>query len=287
MHGLGNDYIFLDAFAEPALAARDDLHDLARRLSDRHTGIGGDGIIILAADHSGASNCKMRILNADGSDGGICGNGTRCVAKLLFDRGYARPDDGVLTIDAGPRRLRVTVHIGPGGLVDGATVDMGKPEFDPPRIPVDVSLLRSAGPHLAGEVGEWHIEHRRAVFVSVGNPHMVCFTPEDVGRIDLASEGPAFEHHPAFPARMNIHLVHILSRGEVIARTWERGAGLTRACGSGACAIVAAGVATGRLDRMVGVHMPGGELRIAYHQASGDLYMTGPAVEAFTGEWRG
>lgn len=287
MHGLGNDYVFLDAFAEPALAAREDLRDVARRLADRHTGVGGDGLIVLCADHSGQSHCRMRIFNADGSDGGICGNGTRCVAKLLFERGYARPDDGVVTIDAGPRRLRVTVHVGPGGLVDGATVDMGRPLFDLPSVPVDASLLRPVGPHMADEVAEWHVEHRRAVFASVGNPHMVCFTVEDVDKIDLGREGPLFEHHVAFPARMNVHMVRIIGRSEVVARTWERGAGLTRACGSGACAIVAAGVATGRLDRMVSVHMPGGELRIAYHQANGDLYMTGPAVECFTGEWRG
>lgn len=287
MHGLGNDFVLLDAFAEPALASRDDLPDIARRICDRRTGVGGDGLILLSADHAGGNNCRMRIFNADGSDGGMCGNGTRCVAKLIFDRGYARTEDGVFTIDAGPRRLRVTVHLSPaGGLVDGATVDMGSPEFDLARIPVDASRLRSAGPHLAGEVGEWTVNDRAAVFVSMGNPHMVCFTTEDVSTIDLATAGPVFEHHPAFPARMNVHIVRIVGRGEVVARTWERGAGLTRACGSGACAIVAAGVATGRLDRMVGVHMPGGELRIAYHEASGDIYMTGPAVEVFTGEWR-
>ena len=288
MHGLGNDYVFLDGFAEPGIVAREDLRDVAQRMSDRHTGVGGDGIILLSADPTGRAACRMRILNADGSEGGICGNGTRCAAKLLVERGYAVPrrGDGLL-IDAGPRVLRVTVHTGPGGLIDSATVDMGKPEFEPERVPVDVSLLRPVGPRLAGEAGEWHVEHRRAVFVGVGNPHMVCFTPEDVSKIDLAREGPAFERHEAFPKRINVHVVRVISRGEVVARTWERGAGLTRACGSGACAIVAAGVATRRLDRMVTVTMPGGELRIAWHEASGDLYMTGPATEAFSGEWRG
>lgn len=290
MHGLGNDYVFLDAFEEPRIALRDDLRELARRMSDRHTGIGSDGVIVVSAAAGGEADCRMRIINSDGSEGGVCGNGTRCVAKLLVERGWARPVDGVITIDAGVRTLRVTVHLGAGGLVDSATVDMGSPEFALERVPVDASLLRAVAGAEGGKgaaAGEWHVEHRRAVFVSMGNPHMVCFTAEDVSKIDLAREGPAFECHPAFPARMNVHMAHVVSRTEVVARTWERGAGLTRACGSGACAIVAAGVATGRLDPMVGVHMPGGELRIAMHEASNQVYMTGPATEVFSGEWRG
>lgn len=289
MQGIGNDYIVLDALSEPRLAQRDDLPQLARRMSDRHNGAGSDGLIILSAPDDPGADLAMRIINADGSEGGICGNGTRCAAKFAVDRGYVIPSpDGRLFVQCGGRLLVVTVETDAQGLIAGATVDMGEPILDLPLIPVDASRLGPACPARAGGIGgvvDRHVEHRTASFVSMGNPHMIAFIDEPVDRVDLAREGPIFERHPAFPQRINYHVVNALSAGEARVRTWERGAGPTRGCGSGACAVVVAGVATGRLDRRLLVHMPGGDLRLHWDERTNHVLMSGPAAEVFQGDW--
>ncbi len=286
MQGLGNDYLFLDAFAEPGIAARRDLHDLARALCDRHRGVGADGVIILSHHPDPAADVRMRILNADGIDGGVCGNGARCAAKFVIDRGYVVPArEKPITIDAGPRTLKAVVHTNPRGLVDAATIDMGKPIFDLDRIPVDRAQVREAAPADDAKPALYKVDHRTACFVSVGNPHMVVFIEEPVDLVNLADEGPKFERHPAFPQRINYHVVNIKARGHVVMRPWERGTGMTQACATGACAVAAAGISLGFLDRKVRVEMPGGGLGVRWDDQSGDLFMTGEAVEVFTGEW--
>lgn len=289
MHGLANDYLFLDAFAEPGIAARSDLHTLARAMCDRHRGVGADGIIVLSrpADPA-ASDLRMRIFNADGGDGGVCGNGSRCAAKFVVDRGYVVPAVGrPITIDAGPRKLRAMVHTSAHGLVDSATVDMGRPVFDLERIPVDAAFIREVEPASGDRPAIYKVDHRTACFVSVGNPHMIVFLEDPIELVNLADEGPKFERHPAFPQRINYHVVNVRHRGELSMRPWERGTGMTQACATGACAVAAAGIALGLIDREVRVTMPGGVLSVRQDASSNDLFMTGEAVEVFSGEWNG
>lgn len=287
MHGLANDYLFLDAFAEPALAARTDMHRLTRAMCDRHRGIGADGVILLSPPPDPAlADLRMRIFNADGGDGGVCGNGARCAAKFVVDRGHLAPAPGrPITIDAGPRKLRAMVHTNAHGLVDSATVDMGRPLFDLERIPVDPTFLREVEPAVERRPALYKVDHRVACFVSVGNPHMIAFLDEPIELVNLADEGPKFERHPAFPQRINYHLVNAKSRRSLAMRTWERGTGITQACATGACAVAAAGIALGLIDHDLTVTMPGGSLGVRQDPATGDLFMTGEAVEVFSGEW--
>ncbi len=286
MHGIGNDFLFLDAVAEPAILNRKDLDEVARRMCDRHTGVGADGVIVVSepAKAPGA-DVAMRIINSDGSEGGVCGNGMRCLAKLVVERGYITPDAaGALTIDIGDRRVTVTVGLGPSGQVTMATVDMGPPVLEPALIPIDESALT---PVRRGPGGRYRAGHRDATFVSMGNPHMVAFIEEPVGEVNLREEGPMFEKHRAFPRRMNYHVVNVIGLEEVRVRTWERGAGLTLGCGSGACAVVVAGAASGSTARRAKVHMPGGDLDVRWDVKSGHVFMSGPVVEVFHGEWPG
>lgn len=304
MHGLGNDYIFLDAFADPALANRTDLADLARVMSHRHTGIGADGLILVAPPVRPGTHARMTIYNSDGSEGGFCGNGSRCVAKLLIERGHvAIVKNAPLLIDIGPRTLAVTPSLAyrdsdsEEEIVYESTVEVGVPHFDLASVPVRPESLRpapappNAAPHpvithwaVASAVGEESAQ-RSACFASLGNPHMAIFTTEPVAELDLATLGPILEHHPAFPQRMNVHIVNILHPSRLRMRTWERGAGLTLACGSGACAVVALGHALGLLASNVSASMPGGTLDVEVDPASGAVSMRGPATEVFTGEW--
>lgn len=287
MHGLGNDYLYLDAFAEPALGTRHDLHELTRAICDRHRGVGADGLIILSrpAEGSGA-DVRMRMFNADGIDGGVCGNGTRCAAKFVVDRGYVKPSmDHPIVIDAGPRKLRARVRTNSEGVVDGATVDVGRPIFELERVPVDPSQVREVEAPSGSRPGLYKVDHRAGCFVSVGNPHMVAFVDEPVELVNLADEGPKFERHPAFPQRINYHVVNIRTRGEIAMRTWERGTGITQACATGACAAAAAGIMLGHIAHAVRVGMPGGTLDVRMDEHTGDLSMTGEAVEIFSGQW--
>ncbi|MDX2115182.1 MAG: diaminopimelate epimerase [Planctomycetota bacterium] len=288
MHGLGNDYVFIDAVASPDVLQGVDLRRLAQRMSDRHRGVGADGIIVLLpATDPARADVRMRILNSDGSEGGICGNGTRCAAKLVVERGYVAPrDPDRVLIDAGARLLDVEVHRDASGLVSSATVDMGPPVFELDRVPVDRAHVRPLTLHMSGAAAEYQIDHRTAAFVSMGNPHMVCFLSEPAARVKLEEEGPRFENHPAFPQRINVHFVTVRSPEEIELRTWERGAGATLACASGACAVAAAGVALGKLGRRLRVRMPGGELLVRVDEPTGHVLMTGEAVEIFSGEWR-
>lgn len=263
-HGCQNDYLFLDGPADPA-------PEDVRALCDRRAGFGADGLIVLTPGENGV---LMRVFNADGTDGGMCGNGARCAAEHAAERGWADGDQVRLTV--GDRAV-LAERLGAGRVRLG----MGEPRLALGEIPVLESELERFDPR--------GIEHRAgglpAVFVSMGNPHMVVFVEEDPAGMDLAVIGPRLEHCSAFPERMNLHLVRAVSRGVVEARTWERGAGLTPACGSGACAVVVAGVLTGRTAREIRVRMPGGTLEAAWDDRAGGVFLTGPTARVGAVDW--
>jgi len=280
MHGLGNDYVYVDCFAQTT--GRRDWPALARAMSDRHRGVGSDGLILIAPPTAGAgADVRMEMYNADGSRGEMCGNGIRCVAKYAVRRGLVprtgaesarirvQTDCGVSIIEVRDARARVA----------SVRVEMGRPILAARDIPVHVSGDRCVRQALQIDGRELFMTS-----VSMGNPHCVVFV-EDVSAIDLPRLGPLIERHPAFPNRTNAHFVAVRSRSEVAMRTWERGAGATQACGSGACAVTVAGVLEGRLDRRVTCHLPGGDLEIEWPTDDGSVSMTGPAEEVFEGVW--
>ncbi|HYE03687.1 MAG TPA: diaminopimelate epimerase [Phycisphaerales bacterium] len=293
LHGAGNDYVFLDAIAHPgleALFAGTGGPDLVRRMSDRHRGIGSDGVILLCPARRPDAHARMRMFNADGSESEMCGNGVRCLAKFAFDRAGVRATPLLLETGRGPVRVDFEPR---DGTFTQATIDMGVPELRPERVPVETSRLGASE-----RPCEWVIpgESRAATFISMGNPHAVIFLDardapsvalEELSRLDLSRVGPTLERHPAFPRRMNLHWVVATSRRDVTMRTWERGAGATQACGSGACAAVVGGVATGRLEAgvPVRVRVPGGELTARWDGGESGVWLSGPAEEVYVGQW--
>ncbi len=276
MHGIGNDYIYVDGFVEKLA----DPASVARQVSDRHTGIGGDGLIMILP--SDKADVKMRMFNADGSEAEMCGNGVRCVAKYAYEHGLSKANP--MKVETGAGILSLALHT-EAGKVQQVTVNMGQPTVALPRIPVDAEKL-SPGP----QQHEYRLSIANdslvATFVSMGNPHLVTYVP-DAAAIDLAHLGPIIENHPAFPRRINVHFVQIISPQEVKMRTWERGSGITLACGTGACAVAVAGVLTGRTARKILAHLPGGDLSLEWREADKAVYMTGPATEVFSGQWNG
>ena len=256
MHGLGNDYIFLNCMG----STPDDLGELARRLSHRRFGVGGDGIICVCP--SDRADFKMRMFNADGSEGAMCGNGIRCFGKYVYDRGLT--DKQHLTIEtlSGEREISLMIR---EGRAHAAVVDMG--------VPVVASPLELT-------VGE---THWRAVPVSMGNPHAVI-EADDLAALELRTIGPGVERNPAFPHRVNAEFIRVLNRGELELRVWERGSGETLACGTGACASACAMMSAGKLDREAVVHLAGGDLSVRWDEKSGHVFMTGPAVTVFDGK---
>jgi diaminopimelate epimerase len=265
MHGAGNDYIYVNCFMEqfPADAAA-----LARAMSDRHKGIGGDGLILICP--SERADARMRMFNVDGSEAEMCGNGIRCVAKYVYDHGIARKSE--LTIETGAGVLTLQLRVA-GGKVDQVRVHMGKPVFAREAIPTTLEghPLEVAGREL------------RVTALSMGNPHCVTFV-DDVTDDWVLGIGPKVERHPAFPRRVNAEFVKVVSPTEVVMRVWERGSGETQACGTGACAVCVAGVLNERTQRRILAHLPGGDLTLEWTE-SGEVYKTGPAVEVFSGDW--
>jgi len=270
MHGAGNDYIFVDCFAQPV---PQNPSALAVAVSDRHCGIGADGLILICP--SDVADAQMRMWNADGSRGEMCGNGIRCLAKYLYEQQIARRE--TLTIETGRGLLDVQLETS-AEQVERIRVDMGPPIVSPSEIPttlpgtppLDVEL-QVAGRTLT------------VTCLSMGNPHCVTFV-ETLNDDWVNSIGPALERHPDFPNRTNAEFVQVISPRELLVRVWERGSGETLACGTGACAAVVAGVLTERTDRAVAVRLPGGELHVEWC-ANDHLFLTGPAVEVFRGEW--
>ena len=269
MHGCGNDYIYVDMFKTPAF----DYEKAAIALSDRHFGIGGDGIILVCP--SDKADAKMRIFNADGSEGMMCGNGIRCVGKYVYDSGIARKD--VLTIDSlsGVKTLHMTIE---NVKAAAARVDMGPAILEPARIPVNLPGERAVAVPVEVAGKEYKI-----TCVSMGNPHAVIFIDHDPMELDLPKIGPDFEHHPLFPQRVNTEFVRVLDDHTLQMRVWERGSGETWACGTGTCASAVAAVLNGycKKGEDILVHLRGGDLTIRYTDET--VYMTGPAATAFTG----
>jgi diaminopimelate epimerase len=277
MHGAGNDYIYVNCFAE---SVPPNVPELARRMSDRRFGVGSDGLILICP--SERVDAEMRMFNADGSPAEMCGNGIRCVAKYLYDHGICRRER--LRIESAGQILSLELKVADGG-VDRIRVDMGEPILIPERIP---TTLRSAkGPEqpvvdVPFEIGGREL---RATCVSMGNPHCVVFVDEPTDEWVLGM-GPKLEVAGQFPNRTNVEFVKVLDDRELQQRTWERGSGETLACGTGACAVCVAGVLTGRTSRKVLIHLRGGDLAIEWNQPDNHVYMTGPAVEVFSGEWK-
>ena len=286
MHGAGNDYIHVNGLEESIT----DPPALSRAMSDRRLGVGADGlIIVLPPDEGVDAHLRMRMFNADGSEAEMCGNGIRCVCKYAHDRGLARARPMRVQTAAGV--LELEYSLGPESRVDQVTADMGEPVLDLPEIPVDALRLTVA----AGQCSHtFEVNGTTWVgtFVSMGNPHVVLFGDDNprqmsdpLDEIDLSRWGMPIERHQAFPRRMNVHWVQVVSRRQVIMRTWERGSGATLACGTGAAAVCAAGFMTGRTDRRLLARLPGGELRLRWDEATNHLFLTGPAVEVFSGVW--
>jgi diaminopimelate epimerase len=277
MHGIGNDYVYVNAFAERV----DDPAEVARKVSDRHFGIGSDGLILILP--SDRADVRMRMFNIDGSEGEMCGNGVRCVAKYAYDHGLTSSNP--MRVETGRGVLMLDLKTDAANKVKLVTVNMGEPILDAARIPFDPA---KAGVTKDPRVFRYEIagEAMEVVPVSMGNPHSVTFV-DDVEPLDLNRVGPLAERHPAFPKRVNAHWAQVISPKEIRMRTWERGSGITWACGTGASAVVVAAVLTGRSERNVLVHLPGGDLNIEWRQADNNVYMTGPATEVFSGEWNG
>jgi diaminopimelate epimerase len=280
MHGIGNDYVYVNGFAEHV----PDPGAVAARVSDRHYGIGSDGLImILPPSQPGLADVRMRMFNADGSEGEMCGNGVRCVAKYAYDHGLTK--NNPMRVETGRGVLSLALKTDATNKVEQVTVNMSSPILDLPQIPVDRDkVVAGAREHEYRLSVAQANELVDATFVSMGNPHAVIFTP-DVKSLDLARIGPPLEHHKAFPRRMNVHWVQVVNRDEVIMRTWERGSGITWACGTGACAVAVAGVLTGRTNRKILAHLPGGDLTLEWRESDNNVYMTGPATEVFSGDW--
>lgn len=276
MHGAGNDYIYVDCFAQPIPA---NIAELAQKVSDRRFGIGSDGLILICPSKN--ADAEMRMYNADGSYSEMCGNGIRCVAKYVYDHGIKRAD--TLRIESGGRVLSLGVQH-EDGAVHKVRVDMGEPILAPEEVP---TTLRSDGSKSAPVIDvPLAIGGRelRATCVSMGNPHCVIFVEKATDELVLGV-GPKVEIDHHFPKRVNVEFVEVVGPTELKQRTWERGSGETFACGTGACAVCVAGVLTGRSGREVTIHLRGGDLSIEWNERDNHVYMTGPAVEIFSGEW--
>ncbi len=273
MHGAGNDYVYVNCFEE---ALSEPPQQLAVKISDRRFGVGADGLILV--EPSQHADARMRMFNADGSEAEMCGNGIRCVAKLVHDHGICRQPS--LAIETGNGVLQVDLQIA-NGLVEQVTVDMGQPKLEPELVPTTLASqpVVDFKANFAG--------HELAVTcVSMGNPHCVIFVPQAHDELVLGV-GPLIEKDPRFPRRTNVEFVEVISAGELRQRTWERGSGETWACGTGASAVCVAGVLTGRSHRQVLIHLRGGDLRLHWDETSNHVYMTGGATQVFTGVWPG
>lgn len=271
MQGLGNDYVYVNCLQEKIK----NPPELAKKISDRHFGVGSDGLIMI--NPSEKADFEMEMYNADGSRGEMCGNGIRCVAKYVYD--YGLTDQTSISVETlgGIKYLDLTVEDGKVKLVK---VDMGQPELAPEKVPVVADGDRAVDEPILVEGKEY-----RMTCVSMGNPHAVVFVDGDVRELPLESMGPCFENHERFPNRVNTEFVRVLDRHTAQMRVWERGSGETLACGTGACAVAVACVLNGLTEDEVTVQLLGGDLRIRWDREKNRVYMTGPAETVFDGEW--
>jgi diaminopimelate epimerase len=269
MHGIGNDYIYVDCFRNPM---PHDPAGLSRRISDRHCGVGGDGLILICP--SDKADARMRMFNADGSEAEMCGNGIRCVAKYVYDHGLIRKP--TITVETGRGVLTLDLEV-VAGSVHQVKVDMGEPILEGRLIPTSLPGNPPMNVPLPG--------HNLAVTcVSMGNPHCVIFV-EEITDLLVHGTGPKVEVDPAFPRRTNVEFVRVNRPDDVTMRVWERGSGETMACGTGACAVAVASALTGRTQRRIAAHLRGGDLQLHWSESDNHVYMTGPATEVFHGTW--
>lgn len=269
MHGCGNDYVYVDCTNEMI----ENPSEVSKYVSDRHFGIGSDGLILICSSET--ADFRMAMYNADGSEGAMCGNGIRCVAKYVYDKGLTDKENISIETKSGIKELELTVEDGKVSLVK---VNMGAPILRAKYIPVDVDTEKCIDSDINVDGKDYKI-----TCVSMGNPHAVTFIDEDVKTFPIEKIGPKFENHPMFPDRVNTEFVQVLNRHEVNMRVWERGSGETLACGTGTCATVVACVLNGLTDDEVTVHLLGGDLFIKYDRENDTVWMTGPAVIAFEG----
>lgn len=269
MQGIGNDYVYVNCFQETVK----NPSQVAQFVSDRHFGIGSDGLIMICP--SEVADCKMVMYNADGTQSQMCGNGVRCVGKYIHDKGLT--DKEIVTVETLGGIKVLELHL-KDGTVDTITVDMGEPELVPERIPVktDAAIFKEQPVEVLGKT-------YLVTAVSMGNPHGVTFV-ENTTDLDLEAIGPLFEHHPLFPERTNTEFIQVIDRNTLKMRVWERGSGETLACGTGACASLVASVLTGNTGREATLQLLGGNLHIRWDEATNHVYMTGPAAFVFDGE---
>ncbi|NMB33612.1 MAG: diaminopimelate epimerase [Clostridium sp.] len=269
MHGLGNDYVYIDCFEETI----NDPSRLAKAISDRHFGIGSDGLVLIMP--SNKADFRMRMFNSDGSEAEMCGNAIRCVGKYVYDNDLMRKE--ILNIEtlAGIKTLELTIK---EDNVELVRVDMGEPILEPEKIPViSKKEIFKSEPVIIGD------REFKVTCVSMGNPHAVTFI-DDVESFPLEKIGPKMENHEIFPKRTNSEFVQVIDRETLKMRVWERGAGETLACGTGACAVLVASALNGLSERKAVVRLLGGELLIEWNEKDNHVYMTGPAVKVFEGE---
>lgn len=271
MHGAGNDYVYVNGFDQPL---PDDIPELARRISDRHFGVGGDGLILILPSQS--ADARMRMYNADGSEAEMCGNGIRCVAKYVYDHRLCHRDELKIETGAGVLSLQLETQ---GGVARRVRVDMGEPILEGKRIPTTWDLPRVVRQPVTILDRTFPI-----TAVSMGNPHCVVYV-DGVTDDWVLHVGPQLERNAHFPARVNVEFVQVISPREVRQRTWERGSGETLACGTGACAVCVAGVLNEKTERRIVAHLTGGDLELEWDAATNHVFMTGPAEEVFDGTW--
>ena len=269
MQGIGNDYVYVNCFEETVKHPS----EVAKFISDRHFGIGSDGLIMICP--SEVADCKMVMYNSDGSQSQMCGNGVRCVGKYIHDKGLT--DKTTVTVETLGGIKTLELHL-KDGQVDTITVDMGEPILDPEHIPVKSEKSRFIAEHVEVEGKTYSI-----TAVSMGNPHAIVYV-EDTDNLDLPKLGPGFEHHEIFPERTNTEFIQVIDDKTLKMRVWERGAGETLACGTGACAALVASVLTGRSQRTAKLKLLGGDLEIQWDENTNHVFMTGPAAFVFDGE---
>ncbi|MDD7403197.1 MAG: diaminopimelate epimerase [Butyribacter sp.] len=269
MHGCGNDYIYVNCMEEMV----PNPEKVAVYVSDRHFGIGSDGLILICP--SDVADFKMKMYNADGSEGAMCGNGVRCIAKYVYDYGLTDKDNIAIETKSGIKYLDLTIE---DGKVAFVKVNMGAPILEPQKIPVKLGDKTCIEQPVTVDGKEYKI-----TCVSMGNPHAVTFV-EDTENLPMEKIGPAFENHEVFPDRVNTEFVQVLNRKEVNMRVWERGSGETLACGTGSCATAVACVLNGKTDHEITVHLLGGDLLLNYDEENNTVWMTGPATVICDGE---
>lgn len=271
MHGISNDYVYVNGFTEKV----ENPERVSQMISDRHTGIGSDGLVLILPSEQ--ADLRMRMFNADGSEGAMCGNATRCIGKYAYEHGLVKNKELTLETKSGIKYLSLTVEDGKVVLVK---VDMGKAILNPADIPVLLEGEQIVSQPIVADGVEYRI-----TCVSMGNPHAVIFVDEDVMNLDLNKIGPGLENHPLFPERINTEFVRVIDDHTLEMRVYERGSGETWACGTGACATVVAAVLNGHVkkDEDITVRLRGGDLMIRWAE-DGTVFMTGPATHVFDGE---